>query len=534
MGKTRYFSEIHTSRASQLEGQPVTVADSEETTRLRRALLDYPDDYALLLGLAQELGQQLRYQEAIEALTIAIQQQPDNSLAYRRRAPRYYSTLRPDLAYADYGVYNKAHPGRVEAVYRQGITAYAAGWYDRAKELMAHCIRIYQEAADDEMLVAAIFWYQAAWLCHHANDEASLAITAYREGMETGHHFAFHTAAKLLLGRCTVAEAEAVVTPEVDDLDYSMIAYGLYLYHRWVQPHGAKADAVMAELLRRDYYWAGFAWIAAYLDANPQLRPTAAPPESDSDPTVPIPLRDYLTGAGELAIAFSGGVDSAYLLYAAARHCRRVRAYYVHSQFQPAFELADARRLAAQLGVEMTVLPLDALQSPVVAANPPDRCYHCKKSIFGAILTAAAADGFVLLADGTNASDDEGDRPGIRALRELSVVSPLRLCGLPKSQIRQLSRAAGLFTWNKPAYACLATRIPTGRTLTATDLARVEQGEQLLMELGFGDLRLRLTPAGVKLQLPENQLDKAVAMRHTIVKGLEPWFGEITLDLTPR
>ena len=545
MGKTRYFSEIHTSRASQLDNEAVTVADNEAVTRLRRALADYPGDYALLLGLAQALGQQLRYREAISLLNQAIQAQPENPLAYRRRAPRHYSTLRPDLAYADYQFYNCAHPGRMEAVYRQGIAACAMGWQDRALELMAEAIAAYQAAGDDEMLIAAIFWYQAAWLRTHSPGEPSLAREAYREGMAVGHHFAFHTAARLLLEVMTPEEAQAIVTPEVDDLDYSMIGYGLYLYHTLVRPDPAQAEAVMAEILKRDYYWAGFAWIAAYLDAHPQLRPATPQPGADGtpapaqatqaeDPTIPPALRDYLTQAGELALAFSGGVDSAYLLYAASRCCRRVRAYYVHSQFQPAFELADARRLAGQLGAELTEIPLDVLQNPVVAANPGDRCYHCKKAIFGNILAAAAADGFALLADGTNASDDEGDRPGIRALRELSVVSPLRLCGLPKSQIRQLSKAAGLFTWDKPAYACLATRVPAGQAITGPDLQRVEAGEQLLLSMGFSDLRLRLTPAGAKLQLPENQLDRAVEMRQTIVDGLRPWFGEILLDLNPR
>lgn len=162
----------------------------------------------------------------------------------------------------------------------------------------------------------------------------------------------------------------------------------------------------------------------------------------------------------QAALGFSGGVDSAYLLYAAMTAGARVKAYYVKSPFQPQFELEDARRLAEALGADWEVLETDPLSDPQVAGNPPNRCYVCKKIIFGRIAEAAQRDGFSLLLDGTNASDDDGDRPGVWALRELAVRSPLRECGLTKGEIRRLSQRAGLFTWDKPAYACLATRGP--------------------------------------------------------------------------
>ena len=120
----------------------------------------------------------------------------------------------------------------------------------------------------------------------------------------------------------------------------------------------------------------------------------------------------------------------------------------------------------------MEVLPIDVLCHEKVTANPPDRCYHCKQQIFGKILEKAKADGFSLVLDGTNASDDAADRPGMRALAELKVRSPLRECGLTKAVIREKSMEAGLFTWDKPAYACLATRIPTGEVITAEKLER--------------------------------------------------------------
>lgn len=133
-------------------------------------------------------------------------------------------------------------------------------------------------------------------------------------------------------------------------------------------------------------------------------------------------LREFFHVHTEAALGFSGGVDSAYLLYAALEAGARVKAYYVQSPFQPQFEREDAGRLATELGADWQILYADPLQDPQVARNLPDRCYHCKRMIFGLIEQAARQDGFSLLLDGTNASDEEGDRPGIRALRELSEI----------------------------------------------------------------------------------------------------------------
>ena len=189
-------------------------------------------------------------------------------------------------------------------------------------------------------------------------------------------------------------------------------------------------------------------------------------------------LNEFFAAHPKCALGFSGGVDSAYLLYAGVQAGADIRPYYIKTAFQPRFERDDALRLAGELGVEVTVLELDALADPRVAANPAERCYYCKQNLFRALKARAAADGYTVLLDGTNASDEAGDRPGMRALRELEVRSPLRECGLTKADIRRLSREAGLFTWDKPAYACLATRIPTGEAITGEILARVE-GEGL-------------------------------------------------------
>ena len=245
-------------------------------------------------------------------------------------------------------------------------------------------------------------------------------------------------------------------------------------------------------------------------------------------------LEQFFQENPRCALGFSGGVDSAYLLYAGVKAGADIRPYFIKTAFQPAFELADAKKLAAGLGVEVTVLELDALADPRVAANPADRCYYCKQNLFRTLKDRAIADGYPVLLDGTNASDEAGDRPGMRALTELSVRSPLRECGLTKAEIRARSREAGLFTWDKPAYACLATRVPAGEAITAETLARVEGAEDALFRLGYTDFRVRVFHSAARLQLPRGQMERAVREAETIQAALKPYFTPILLDLEGR
>ena len=234
------------------------------------------------------------------------------------------------------------------------------------------------------------------------------------------------------------------------------------------------------------------------------------------------------------ALAFSGGVDSAYLLYAAKQAGANVTAYYVRTPFQPQFEYDDAVKLAQELKMPMRTIGMDVLEDPNVAANPANRCYYCKRRIFTAILEAARADGYSLILDGTNASDDASDRPGMVALRELEVRSPLRECGLTKPEIRRLSREAGLFTHDKPAYACLATRIPTGVPITAEALQRTEAAEEYLKNLGFTDFRIRLMGSAARIQLPESQTSLLLQHRQEILTNLKQSYSAVLLDLEVR
>lgn len=245
-------------------------------------------------------------------------------------------------------------------------------------------------------------------------------------------------------------------------------------------------------------------------------------------------LREFWRTHPQTAIAFSGGVDSAALLVSAIEAEAQVQAYFVKSEFQPDFEQTDAERVASRLNVPLTILRLSVLNNPAITANGPDRCYHCKKRILQTIQQRARADGYTHIADGTNADDDPTDRPGTRALNETGILSPLRLCGISKTEARSIAKRAGLSNWNKPAYACLATRFPTGTPLTLDELSRIERAEGILTELGFTDFRVRRLPNGAKLELRENELTRAVSQHERIVTELKPLLGTVLLDLTPR
>lgn len=245
-------------------------------------------------------------------------------------------------------------------------------------------------------------------------------------------------------------------------------------------------------------------------------------------------LEEFFKTYPSAAAAFSGGADSAYLLYAAKRYAKDVTAYYVKTEFQPEFELEDAKRLARELKADMRIINLSVFGTEEIIENPPERCYHCKKKIFGAIMEAAAKDGYSVLIDGTNASDDADERPGMRALRELEVLSPLRICGITKPEVRRLSKEAGIFTWDKPAYACLATRIPSGEEITREKLKATEEAEKYMFSLGFTDFRVRSAGGNARLQIGEEQIPLLVEKRSEILADLKKYYKTVSLDLEVR
>jgi uncharacterized protein len=248
-------------------------------------------------------------------------------------------------------------------------------------------------------------------------------------------------------------------------------------------------------------------------------------------------LGEIIASLGSVAVAFSGGTDSSYLLAACVDllGAHRVMALTADSPLTPRAELDDARALADQLGVRHVVLPSDDLANPGIIANPPDRCYHCKFSRFDALLAIAQNEGLAQLVHGENADDAADYRPGSRAAEELGVRAPLREAGLAKAEVRALSRARGLPNWDRPANACLASRFPYGTPLTAEGLARVEAAENALRDLwDLRQLRVRDHYPVARLEVPSEEIARLAQpqTRHRAVSALRALgYRYVTLDL---
>ena len=247
-------------------------------------------------------------------------------------------------------------------------------------------------------------------------------------------------------------------------------------------------------------------------------------------------LQNVVRSLGSAVIAFSGGVDSSLLLKVSQETLPgRILAVTARSATMPSHELAEAAGLARELGVRHLVIDSDELTLPEFVKNPPDRCYICKKRRFTALTALAREQDLAFLADGSNLDDQQDYRPGMRALKELAVRSPLTEAGLTKSEVRRLSRALGLASWDKPAYACLATRIPYGSPLTPEKLRQVDLAEDYIRGLGlsrqvrmrhYGDtVRLEVAPQDLANFLQEEARGRVVAF----LKKLG--FRFVTLDL---
>ena len=224
-----------------------------------------------------------------------------------------------------------------------------------------------------------------------------------------------------------------------------------------------------------------------------------------SDCTVPIELREFFGMNRHYGLAFSGGTDSTYLLYAAVQSGADIRVFTVKTEFQTEKEMERAIGIAESMGKTVEVIRLDIMDNGLISSNGPDRCYHCKKSIFESITKCARQYGISIIIDGTNASDDDEDRPGMKALSNLRIVSPLRSFGITKKMVRELSRRAGLETWDLPSNSCLATRIATGIGITKEILGKTEKAESELSSVGFSDFRVRTTADGARFEIAASQ-----------------------------
>ena len=234
-----------------------------------------------------------------------------------------------------------------------------------------------------------------------------------------------------------------------------------------------------------------------------------------------------------LAVAFSGGVDSTYLLHEAVKAGKeKVTALIMKTPSVPERELDEAVAFCKSRGISFFVLPADPFSAAGFRENGRDRCYICKHFLFSALLEKAKEEGIPFVADGTNADDRKEFRPGLRALKELDIRSPLAEAGLTKKEIRELSEKEGLPTWNKPSFSCLATRFPYGEELTVEKLRRTEAAENLLAELGFTQRRVRVHGNLARIEVLPAEIPLLLERRDMISSRLEELgFLYTTVDL---
>lgn len=246
-------------------------------------------------------------------------------------------------------------------------------------------------------------------------------------------------------------------------------------------------------------------------------------------------LKQYFIKLGDVLVAYSSGVDSTFLLKVAHDVLgERAVAVTVQSCLFPGRESAEAEDFCRKEGIRQIICNADEMEIPGFSGNPKDRCYLCKKDLFEKIGQIAAAERIEHIAEGSNV-DDMGDyRPGLRAVAELGILSPLREAGLTKAEIRYLSKKLGLVTWEKPSFACLASRFVYGETITKEKLGMVEQAEQLLLDLGFRQMRVRIHGTMARIEVLPEEIERLASkeIREVVTARFREYgFTYVAMDL---
>lgn len=246
-------------------------------------------------------------------------------------------------------------------------------------------------------------------------------------------------------------------------------------------------------------------------------------------------LKEYLKGFESVAIAFSGGVDSTFLLKTAKEVLEdRVIAVTAKSYSFPKRELEEAKEFCKNEGIRHITVQSEELEIDGFSQNPPNRCYLCKKELFEKILKIADENNIKNVAEGSNIDDNGDYRPGLQAVKELGIKSPLRYAGLNKNEIRILSKNLGLNTWDKQSFACLSSRFPYGEEITEEKLSMVDRAEQLLLDMGFHQVRVRIHGKIARIEILPNEFSMLIDEdnRTKIVEEFERYgFTYISMDL---